>query len=443
MGGAGGVEGAEAGFDDLGDGEGGAEEGSGPDGRAHGVEEGRFDGAGADGGDAEAAGVVLGPESFGEGEDVGLGGGVGGHVGGGLEGSGGGDVEHRAAAGEELGDEEAGEFGEGDHVELQHLGEVVGIFVFKGTEVAEAGAVDEGIDGEAEALDFVEELAGGAGGGKVEGEKGGATADGVDALGERGEAFGGAGGEEEVGGAACEVFGEGGADAGGGAGEEDDGGLARQCHVTMSNTEWLTVSRGYVRLENMSVDLRMRVLEASAELIAEAGLGGLSMREVARRAGVSHQAPYHHFADKAAIVAALVGRGFAMLGDRLEEAAAGLGGIRARLERVGRAYVTFALDEPVYFRLLFRPDLMDLGRFPEVTAEGARTYGVLQGLVAEEAGVGSSREEQEAMASLHWSLVHGLATLLLDGNLGAKLELGTRAAQERHIEAVLRAFGRR
>ena len=66
--------------------------------------------------------------------------------------------------------------------------------------------------------------------------------------------------------------------------------------------------------------LKQQVLDASIALVAESGLAGLSMREVARRAGVSHQAPYHHFADKAAIVAALVERGFAMLTLRLEAA---------------------------------------------------------------------------------------------------------------------------
>ncbi|MCA2966200.1 MAG: helix-turn-helix transcriptional regulator, partial [Acidobacteriaceae bacterium] len=80
----------------------------------------------------------------------------------------------------------------------------------------------------------------------------------------------------------------------------------------------------------MSVDLREQVLLASVELIGEAGLGGLSMREVARRAGVSHQAPYHYFGDKAAIVAALVVRGFGMLAERWEEAAAGAGEVTER-----------------------------------------------------------------------------------------------------------------
>ncbi|MFO0363372.1 MAG: TetR/AcrR family transcriptional regulator [Acidobacteriota bacterium] len=191
----------------------------------------------------------------------------------------------------------------------------------------------------------------------------------------------------------------------------------------------------------MSVDLREQVLLASVELIGEAGLGGLSMREVARRAGVSHQAPYHYFGDKAAIVAALVGRGFGMLAERLEEAAAGAGEVTERLERVGRAYVHFALEEPVYFRLLFRLEVGDLGRYPEVEAAGARACGGLERLVAEKAGAGARQGEREALASLHWSVAHGLATLLVDGNLG--LKLGTRSAQEGHVDEVLRLFGRR
>ncbi|MDX2014920.1 MAG: TetR/AcrR family transcriptional regulator, partial [Myxococcaceae bacterium] len=125
----------------------------------------------------------------------------------------------------------------------------------------------------------------------------------------------------------------------------------------------------------MSTDLKAQVLEASVRLIAEQGLAGLSMREVARRAGVSHQAPYHYFDDKAAIVAALVERGFGLLADRME-AQAGAGTPAQKLERAGRAYVTFALEQPVYFRLMFRPELTDLKRFPTVEAAGARAFAV-------------------------------------------------------------------
>jgi AcrR family transcriptional regulator len=187
----------------------------------------------------------------------------------------------------------------------------------------------------------------------------------------------------------------------------------------------------------MSADLKTQVLEASVQLIAEAGLAGLSMREVARRAGVSHQAPYHYFDDKAAIVAALAERGFLLLAERLEVASRA-GPAAQRLVQTGRAYVTFALDEPVYFRLMFRPELTDLKRFPAVEAAGARAFGVLQRLVDETAGRRAGQAKKDALVSMHWALAHGLATLLLDGPLGAQLATGPERA--RHVDDVLRLF---
>jgi AcrR family transcriptional regulator len=187
----------------------------------------------------------------------------------------------------------------------------------------------------------------------------------------------------------------------------------------------------------MTTDLKAQVLEASVRLIAEQGLAGLSMREVARRAGVSHQAPYHYFDDKAAMVAALVERGFTLLSERME-AGSRAGTPGQRLERAGRAYVDFALAEPVYFRLMFRPELRDLKRFPSVEAAGARAYGVLQRLVDEAAGPRASVAKKGAMVSMHWSFVHGLATLLVDGPLGP--EFSDAVARDRHVEQVLKLF---
>lgn len=188
----------------------------------------------------------------------------------------------------------------------------------------------------------------------------------------------------------------------------------------------------------MITDLRTRVLAASVQLIAEAGLAGLSMREVARRAGVSHQAPYHYFGDKAAIVAALVEAGFTKLADRMEAAAQAGGTPDDRLEGVGQAYVTFALEEPVYFRLMFRPELTDLARFPAAEAAGDRAFSVLEALVGETARPDARVEEREALVTLHWSIAHGLATLLLDGSLAE--HLSDPAARTGHAEQVLRLF---
>jgi AcrR family transcriptional regulator len=191
--------------------------------------------------------------------------------------------------------------------------------------------------------------------------------------------------------------------------------------------------------EGVANDLREQVLEASLQLIREAGLAGLSLREVARRAGVSHQAPYHHFADKESIVAALVERGFIALAERLEAAAAGKGTPAQRLSRTGRQYVDFALENPVQFRLMFRPELVDVARFPSVQRTGDRAFSVLTRLVDEQPSRARlSAEKKDAAVSLHWSVVHGLATLLLDGALGQRLV--EKKERDRHVDRVLELF---
>ncbi|MBM4780442.1 MAG: TetR/AcrR family transcriptional regulator [Archangiaceae bacterium] len=189
----------------------------------------------------------------------------------------------------------------------------------------------------------------------------------------------------------------------------------------------------------MAADLKTQVLEASVQLIAEQGLSGLSMREVARRAGVSHQAPYHYFADKESIVAALVERGFTLLADRLEVAAKTKGTITQRLAKTGREYVDFALDQPVYFRLMFRPELAQLGRFPEAVAAGGRAFAVLQALIEEKcAGQRVPPAKRDAMVSMHWGLVHGVSSLLVDGVLGQRFV--SPQERDRHVTQVLELF---
>jgi AcrR family transcriptional regulator len=99
-------------------------------------------------------------------------------------------------------------------------------------------------------------------------------------------------------------------------------------------------------------DLRQKVLNASLTLIKEGGLDRLSMREVARKAGVSHQAPYHYFEDREAILAGIAGEGFSKLEQSLVRAAAEAGAepIKA-VEGMGRAYIEFAMRHPAYFQV--------------------------------------------------------------------------------------------
>lgn len=148
-------------------------------------------------------------------------------------------------------------------------------------------------------------------------------------------------------------------------------------------------------------DLRASVLATAGKLIEKEGLAGLSVREAARRAGVSHNAPYRHFPDRDALLAALATEGFADLGKALEN----------RFGReLGEAYVRFALAHPERFRLMFGGQLA-LDRYPELRAQAEATHGRL---TAAFAGLGA---EAKFAAAAAWSLVHGLANLILDRHL--------------------------
>jgi hypothetical protein len=87
---------------------------------------------------------------------------------------------------------------------------------------------------------------------------------------------------------------------------------------------------------------------------------------------------------------------------------------------------------------MFRPELSDPARFPAADAAGGRAFAVLERLVGDLAGPRASRSRKDALLSMHWSLVHGLATLLLDGPLAA--ELGHGVARGRHVDDVLTLF---
>ena len=164
-----------------------------------------------------------------------------------------------------------------------------------------------------------------------------------------------------------------------------------------------------------SRDLRAELLRTSRKLLDESGPSALSMREVARRAGCTHQAPYHYFANREAILAAMVRECFDELADRLASAREGLEGAdrRAVLTASGNAYVEFALRRPGVFRVMFRPDVCDPDRFPEVVRASERARDELARLARHVAGEETSLE----MEVLFWSGVHGLASLLLDGPL--------------------------
>lgn len=163
-------------------------------------------------------------------------------------------------------------------------------------------------------------------------------------------------------------------------------------------------------------NLRQTLLEAARALTAEVGIEGFTLREVARRAGVSHAAPYNHFSDKADLERALAIEAFKDLADALHRAASSASDPLSALEAVGVAYVRFALQHPSEFRFIFRRDLRgdDASQSP-VNAAGERAYTVLLEAVraCKTAKLfRSGNLETQALAA--WSTSHGLATLLLN-----------------------------
>lgn len=189
----------------------------------------------------------------------------------------------------------------------------------------------------------------------------------------------------------------------------------------------------------METDARSRILDAAVALLETEGLAALSMREVARRAGLSHQAPYHHFGDREAILAALVEAGFR----ELEAALAAhrqASCLSERLVGQGLAYVTFALRRPAHFRLMFRPELVQVGKFPAAEQAAGGAFSELEAMVLAISPSLGCPVESDPLLSLHWSLVHGLAQLLLDGPLSARFS--DVEACLAHAEEVLRVHAR-
>ena len=162
-------------------------------------------------------------------------------------------------------------------------------------------------------------------------------------------------------------------------------------------------------------DLRRALLDEAVRALAAEGPAALSLRELARRAGVSHAAPRHHFADKRGLLTAVAAEGFRLLAAELLETHERTGSF---LE-AGVAYVRFATRHRPYFEVMFRPELQRRDD-PELTEAAAQASALLYGPVGELTG--STKEDEVLRAGVAaWALVHGLATLFLNGNLPERL----------------------
>ena len=179
-------------------------------------------------------------------------------------------------------------------------------------------------------------------------------------------------------------------------------------------------------------DVRRLVLDAAIAIIELDGAESLSMREVARRAGVSHQAPYHYFGDRSGILAAISEEGFTGLAQAFRDVhetelpAAKAGFI---------AYLNFAREHVGHFRVMFRNDICGVSTHASTQTAADYAFEELRLMVSRITGPEIDTNKAFTFAAMLWSLSHGLATLVIDGPLPNKVPPGTDL--ESQIQSVI------
>jgi len=153
-------------------------------------------------------------------------------------------------------------------------------------------------------------------------------------------------------------------------------------------------------------DLHRTIVAAAIEAIGESGLDGWSLRELARRTGVSHAAPAHHFGDKVGVLTAIAAEGFTLLADALEAA-------EPDFLDIGLAYVSFAVNHPVHFGVMFQPGIYRAD--DEAVRQAETRAGNVLRKGARAVTAPPSGPEHTTLAA--WSIAHGFASLWLNGAL--------------------------
>ncbi|HEX2907335.1 MAG TPA: TetR/AcrR family transcriptional regulator [Phototrophicaceae bacterium] len=169
-------------------------------------------------------------------------------------------------------------------------------------------------------------------------------------------------------------------------------------------------------------DLKNALIRAGIEILSQDGMQALSLRQVAKQAGVSHTAPYAHFADKQALIAAIAAAGYQKLYQQLVAAQENQNDALARLVALAQAYVQFALDEPDHFKITFSGIVETEQNYPEYVEQSKQCFAlVVDGVVACQANGTLAAGDTQLMAVSIWASIHGFAQLLLGNQLPGAL----------------------
>jgi AcrR family transcriptional regulator len=166
-------------------------------------------------------------------------------------------------------------------------------------------------------------------------------------------------------------------------------------------------------------DLKNALIEAGVDILSKEGVSALSLRKVAHQAGVSHAAPYAHFADKQALIAAISTEGYKKLYEQIAQAA---GQYRAeplrRLVESSWAYVQFALDEPDHFKVTLSGMIEKEQEYPAFVETARQTFGLVVEIVTQCQQAGILRQGAPDLTAVSvWALIHGFVTLLLENQI--------------------------
>lgn len=168
-------------------------------------------------------------------------------------------------------------------------------------------------------------------------------------------------------------------------------------------------------------DLKNALFDAALSILVKEGVGSLTLREVARQAKVSHAAPYRHFKDKEALLAAISEEGFRRLSEyMLAEIKKYPDDFRKQFEASGVGYVRFAKENPEYIKLMFGNYISCRDEFPSLTETGRFSFMILVDTIrrCQENNIMKKGDPLEIAVSA-WSLTHGLSLLLIDGHLAS------------------------